>query len=650
MFQFLDDVKASVDEVRRRGSSKGGSGTPRSGGDRALNTPGSGKASRQASPAANHAIDIPKEELMHLSMKLSKKLKSLETSHRKLTEAKNKCTDRCHGLEDILCDIFVCTSLEETPLEEIKRLWLETGRQKNRTVEINDETESRSAEETEENRIVSTDLEVAREQLAKQTSLARELRQELFSVRQSIRESNDDSRNNDTFLKDYQRKLVASEEKVIYLQLKTDSMRNEMKEVEEAKKKLSTEYESVCKSFKALQERNTQQAASIRVATEERDALHQTITQIRAQLKDAKLLDAEKAAVILAMHEKMSERNVQSRESALDQTTQELLSVQRDLAAKVLENTSLTNRLREASKAVSEAVKDTEGYRRKLNEAQTREVEARSIIARLQNNVDLAHAASREAAEDIEAAQIAKQESTLLVEKSKKRQNDLLVSLTKALSEKEDWERKNAALEVQVSTLIAERDEAVHSRDSEIEVLRNEHSELVNEQKEKMKLDFDKEIEKSKLASQRKSSQAIRLVQEKDAELVLLKKQIGNLKTEVESGRPEERKILEYAADQARRESMTRAVQSECDALKKELKSAKDRIIALERQAREWTISTGDSANIIPAEGPEVSLIYLQNVILRFMSFQEGSSERLRLIPVIATILSDINTRLSLSS
>ena len=165
-----------------------------------------------------------------------------------------------------------------------------------------------------------------------------------------------------------------------------------------------------------------------------------------------------------------------------------------------------------------------------------------------------------------------------------------------------------------------------------------------------MKLDFDKEIEKSKLASQRKSSQAIRLVQEKDAELVLLKKQIGNLKTEVESGRPEERKILEYAADQARRESMTRAVQSECDALKKELKSAKDRIIALERQAREWTISTGDSANIIPAEGPEVSLIYLQNVILRFMSFQEGSSERLRLIPVIATILSDINTRLSLSS
>ncbi len=37
-----------------------------------------------------------------------------------------------------------------------------------------------------------------------------------------------------------------------------------------------------------------------------------------------------------------------------------------------------------------------------------------------------------------------------------------------------------------------------------------------------------------------------------------------------------------------------------------------------------------------------MNLIYLKNVIAQFMSFQEGSSERMRLVPVIATILRDI--------
>ena len=37
-----------------------------------------------------------------------------------------------------------------------------------------------------------------------------------------------------------------------------------------------------------------------------------------------------------------------------------------------------------------------------------------------------------------------------------------------------------------------------------------------------------------------------------------------------------------------------------------------------------------------------INLMYLKNVVLQYMSFEEGSSERLRLIPVISTILKDI--------
>ena len=39
-----------------------------------------------------------------------------------------------------------------------------------------------------------------------------------------------------------------------------------------------------------------------------------------------------------------------------------------------------------------------------------------------------------------------------------------------------------------------------------------------------------------------------------------------------------------------------------------------------------------------------VNLVYLKNVVLQYMSFEEGSSERIRLIPVISTILKDIES------
>ena len=100
----------------------------------------------------------------------------------------------------------------------------------------------------------------------------------------------------------------------------------------------------------------------------------------------------------------------------------------------------------------------------------------------------------------------------------------------------------------------------------------NANAKALADQERQLKATFQKEMERTKLAAQKKSSQAIRLVQEKDSELSLMKKQNMRLKDEVESGRPEERLILEYAADQARRESQTRLVMNELDSLKEKLK------------------------------------------------------------------------------
>ena len=91
--------------------------------------------------------------------------------------------------------------------------------------------------------------------------------------------------------------------------------------------------------------------------------------------------------------------------------------------------------------------------------------------------------------------------------------------------------------------------------------------------------EYELEIERVKATTSRKSSHAIRLVQQKDAELVKLRKRNEQLEEEVNSGRPEERKILEYAQDQAKRESYTRAIQEECETLKSKLGRRQRRLV-----------------------------------------------------------------------
>ena len=160
-----------------------------------------------------------------------------------------------------------------------------------------------------------------------------------------------------------------------------------------------------------------------------------------------------------------------------------------------------------------------------------------------------------------------------------------------------------------------------------------------------------------KATTSRKSSHAIRLVQQKDAELVKLRKRNEQLEEEVNSGRPEERKILEYAQDQAKRESYTRSIQEECETLKSKLGEKTEEVGRLHLKLQKMTRLIGgiNGSTAISKVGDKnamdnsqggfgVNLVYLKNVVLQYMSFEEGSSERIRLIPVISTILKDIES------
>ena len=204
---------------------------------------------------------------------------------------------------------------------------------------------------------------------------------------------------------------------------------------------------------------------------------------------------------------------------------------------------------------------------------------------------------------------------------------------------------------------VKRRKETMEKHEKQINEMVEHHKTEKEKELKARQEEFELEIERVKATTSRKSSHAIRLVQQKDAELVQLRKRNEQLEEEVSSGRPDERKILEYAQDQAKRESYTRAIQEECETLKTNLKDKTEEVGRLELKLQKLTrLLNGMGQNVKSNRNNEgntngltdiergfgINLMYLKNVVLQYMSFEEGSSERLRLIPVISTILKDI--------
>ncbi len=139
-----------------------------------------------------------------------------------------------------------------------------------------------------------------------------------------------------------------------------------------------------------------------------------------------------------------------------------------------------------------------------------------------------------------------------------------------------------------------------------------------------------------------KSSNIARSINaQKEEENIILGEKIKVLQEEISSGAPNERRIFELAASQAKREAIHGSHRDARELAFIQLQEAlmtRDMEVAQHYQARTALEKELDSLRR-SAKRDGVNMAYLKNVVLQFMTFPMAAPERLSLVPVIATLL-----------
>jgi hypothetical protein len=224
----------------------------------------------------------------------------------------------------------------------------------------------------------------------------------------------------------------------------------------------------------------------------------------------------------------------------------------------------------------------------------------------------------------------------------------------------------NAKLEAALYDL-SQKDEAIQSSEEEVRKLEEDlvkaknatqraNESLVSAQKGtdaktgKMAEALQKDLQLVKQQMARKSAAAQRLLQERESECGELRKTNKALQSEVDKGSLSDRRIFELAEKQSNRESHQLAEIEIRDSILERMKetllardgdlaSAENQVQAVESQVEEL-------CRVRRRE--DVNLDYLKSIVVQYLSLPPGSSERARLLPVLATLLqfddSDYNT------
>eukprot|EP00644_Phytophthora_capsici_P010977 jgi/Phyca11/504809/fgenesh2_kg.PHYCAscaffold_9_\ len=151
------------------------------------------------------------------------------------------------------------------------------------------------------------------------------------------------------------------------------------------------------------------------------------------------------------------------------------------------------------------------------------------------------------------------------------------------------------------------------------------------------KHNFKRELDRLEAESKHKSKLALQAVLEKEKEIARLSARLNELEEDVRSGGADNRKILEFAQLQAKREAEQREQTAQMQALQQQLEEAQREIQELREDKRSHAEEL--TAMIQNQRRDGVNMEYLKNVVVQYMSFRPGSSQQARLVPVLTTLL-----------
>jgi len=161
---------------------------------------------------------------------------------------------------------------------------------------------------------------------------------------------------------------------------------------------------------------------------------------------------------------------------------------------------------------------------------------------------------------------------------------------------------------------------------------------------------LQREVQTLQQQMMKKSSAAQKLIQQREAECIELRKTNKTLLQEIDRGSLSDRKIFELAAQQSNRESVAA---SEIQVRDKVVNKLTDKLVdqdgnlaTAEHSVKEYENRVEELCRVRRRD--DVNLDYLKSIVVQYLSKPPGSSEREALLPVLATLLqfdnNDYNT------
>jgi chromosome segregation ATPase len=179
------------------------------------------------------------------------------------------------------------------------------------------------------------------------------------------------------------------------------------------------------------------------------------------------------------------------------------------------------------------------------------------------------------------------------------------------------------------------------SKASELATVAQQNTEKDLIQKSKAIKTLQNQIDNLQNQMKKKSSVAQKILKEREAECMELRKTNKYLQSEVDKGSLSDRRIFELAAQQSNRETAAAAEVEIRDKLVASL-TAKLEERDGDLASAELTVETKENqveelARVHRREG--VNLDYLKSIVVQYLAKPPGSSERTALLPVLATLL-----------
>ncbi|CAI5742664.1 unnamed protein product [Hyaloperonospora brassicae] len=416
--------------------------------------------------------------------------------------------------------------------------------------------------------------------------------------------------------------LREKEKQVATMAASQASLTSELKELQDLvssmRKDLSTAAEDLkTQSTKAEADKRRRVQSEKKVAElkkrldEMREKHHESFEMLR-QEKEAELerVATERRALIKMKKELSREKDkLQARCQALEldlevrrKHEEELETVVRD---KTLEVGNVSAELAETKKSLSD----------RMALATRLQTENMDMASKLAEQVVLIEGALRDAAS------------------SKAAQREMEAQVQVARGDMQRMEQSEAKSRQDLD--VVQRDMA--KREESFQAEREEAKKALQTAVQKERQTYKRELQRLEAESKHKSKLALQAVLEKETEVARLSARLHELEEDVRSGGADNRKILEFAQLQAKREAEAREQAAQMHALSEQLEGAHRELQELREGKRRHTEEL--TAMLQNQRRDGVNMEYLKNVVVQYMSFRPGSSEQARLVPVLSTLL-----------